>query len=187
MISNQILQNTIDGLHNLTKIDFAVLDSEANVIAATFNDVSTLAEQVTSFAVSEADSQTALGCHFFKVFDEQQLEYIVLSKGDTQEAQTLGKVASFQIQELMVAYKERFDKDNFIKNLLLDNLLLVDIYNRSKKLHVDTNAKRVVMVVEVGPEKDGDELDRVRSVFGGKNKDFVTAVDERHYCCPGNL
>ena len=80
----------------------------------------------------------------------------------------------------MIAYKERFDKDNFIKNLLLDNLLLVDIYNRSKKLHVDISARRVVMIVEVGPDKDGDELDRVRSVFGGKTKDFVTAVDEHN-------
>ena len=42
----------------------------------------------------------------------------------------VGKIASFQLQNLLVAYKERFDKDNFVKNLLLDNLLLVDIYNR---------------------------------------------------------
>ena len=41
-----------------------------------------------------------------------------------------------------MAYKERFDKDNFIKNLLLDNLLLVDIYNRAKKLHIDSEARR---------------------------------------------
>ena len=50
---------------------------------------------------------------------------------------------AFQIQNLLVAYKERFDKDNFIKNLLLDNLLLVDIYNRAKKLHIDTDVRRV--------------------------------------------
>ena len=35
----------------------------------------------------------------------------------------LEKSQAFQIQNLLVAYKERFDKDNFIKNLLLDNLL----------------------------------------------------------------
>ena len=40
---------------------------------------------------------------------------------------------AFQSENLLIAYKERFDKDNFIKNLLLDNLLLVDIYNRAKK------------------------------------------------------
>ena len=180
MISNQILQNTIDGVHQLTKVDLAVLDSDATVCAATFADAANFVDAVSMFASSEADSQVALGMHFFKVFDEQQLEFIILAKGDGEMADTIGKIATFQIQELMVAYKERFDKDNFIKNLLLDNLLLVDIYNRSKKLHIDINARRVVMIVEVGPEKDGDELDRVRSVFGGKNKDFVTAVDERN-------
>lgn len=180
MISNQIMQNTIEGLHQLTKIDLAVMDSEGVVCAATFTETAQLADAVSVFASSEADSQVALGYHFFKVFDDQQLEFVILAQGDGEQASTIGKIAAFQIQELMIAYKERFDKDNFIKNLLLDNLLLVDIYNRSKKLHVDINARRVVMIVEVGPDKDGDELDRVRSVFGGKTKDFVTAVDEHN-------
>lgn len=92
----------------------------------------------------------------------------------------IGKIASFQIQNLLVAYKERFDKDNFIKNLLLDNLLLVDIYNRAKKLHIETEVKRVVFIVEVNRDKDGNELERIRSLFGGKSKDFVTAVDEKN-------
>jgi len=180
MISNQIMQNTIEGLHQLTKVDLAVTDSEGSVCASTFNDTAQLSDAVTVFAASEADSQVALGYHFFKVFDDSQLEFVILAHGDDEQASTVGKIAAFHVQELMIAYKERFDKDNFIKNLLLDNLLLVDIYNRSKKLHVDINARRVVMIVEVGPDKDGDELDRVRSVFGGKNKDFVTAVDEHN-------
>ena len=92
----------------------------------------------------------------------------------------IGKIASFQIQNLLVAYKERFDKDNFIKNLLLDNLLLVDIYNRAKKLHIETEVRRVVFIVETNREKDGNELEKVRSLFGGKSKDFVTAVDEKN-------
>ena len=65
----------------------------------------------------------------------------------------VGKMAAFQIQNLLIAYKERFDKDNFIKNLLLDNLLLVDIYNRAKKLHIDTEARRVVYILEISHEK----------------------------------
>ena len=44
-----------------------------------------------------------------------------------------------QIQNLIIAYKERLDKNNFIQNLLLDNLLLVDVYNRAKKLRIDTD------------------------------------------------
>ena len=91
----------------------------------------------------------------------------------------IGKLAAFQIQNLIVAYKERFDKDSFIKNLLLDNLLLVDIYNRAKKLHIDTEARRVVFLLETDHEKDNSSLESVRTVLGSKNGDFITAVDEK--------
>ena len=105
---------------------------------------------------------------------------MLIVNGDSDDVYMIGKIASFQIQNLLVAYKERFDKDNFIKNLLLDNLLLVDIYNRAKKLHIETEVRRVVFIVETNREKDGNELERVRSLFGGKSKDFVTAVDEKN-------
>lgn len=180
MISNQILQNTIDGLHHITRHSLAVLDAEGSVLATTFPEVENYIPAAKEFAASPAESQIALGCHFFKVFDDQHLEFIVVLHGDDESIFMIGKMASFQIQELMVAYKERFDKDNFIKNLLLDNLLLVDIYNRSKKLHIETSARRVVMIVEIAGSEEGDELDRVRSVFSGRSKDFVTAVDERN-------
>ena len=92
----------------------------------------------------------------------------------------VGKIAAFQIQNLLVAYKERFDKDNFIKNLLLDNLLLVDIYNRAKKLHIDTEVRRVIFIIETKHEKDTNALDNVRNLLGNRTRDFVTAVDEKN-------
>ena len=91
----------------------------------------------------------------------------------------VGKLAAFQIQNLIVAYKERFDKDSFIKNLLLDNLLLVDIYNRAKKLHIEADVRRVVMILELNQEKDHSSVESVKSLFGGKSRDFITAVDEK--------
>ena len=123
MISNQILQTTIDGLKGITRIDLCICDTDVYMV---------------------------------------------------------GKLAAFQIQNLLVAYKERFDKDNFIKNLLLDNLLLVDIYNRAKKLHIETNVKRVVFLIETKHEKDVNALETVRSLFASKTKDFITAVDEKN-------
>lgn len=133
-----------------------------------------------SFVESPADSQVIQGCQFFKIFDEQQLEYVLLAGGESEDVYMLGKIAAFQVQSLLVAYKERFDKDNFIKNLLLDNLLLVDIYNRAKKLHIDTEAKRVIFIIETSHEKDSVALDNVRNLLGGKSRDFVTAVDEKN-------
>ena len=109
-----------------------------------------------------------------------QLEYILVAHGDDEDTYMVGKLAAFQIQNLIVAYKERFDKDSFIKNLLLDNLLLVDIYNRAKKLHIDTEVRRVVFIIETDHEKDSNALDNVRNLLGNKSKDFVTAVDEKN-------
>ena len=180
MISNQILQTTVDGLKAISRVDFCVIDADGKVAAKTFEDAQNCIADAIAFMDSPAESQVVNGYQFFKVFDEHQLEYILLASGDSDDVYMVGKIASFQIQNLLVAYKERFDKDNFIKNLLLDNLLLVDIYNRAKKLHIDTEVRRVVFIVETNRDKDGNELEKIRGIFGTKTKDFVTAVDEKN-------
>lgn len=180
MISNQILQNTIEGLKAIARIDICVMDTEGKTLAATVNNAEEYESAVLAFVESPADSQVLQGYQFFKVFDEHQLEYVILAKGDSEDVYMIGKIASFQIQNLLVAYKERYDKDNFIKNLLLDNLLLVDIYNRAKKLHIETDVRRVVFLIETKNEKDVNALETVRGLFSGKTKDFITAVDEKN-------
>ena len=180
MISNQILQNTIEGIKGIIKNDLCVSDAEGNTLATTSEDFSVNHEDGLSFVQSPADSQVINGCQFFKVFDDHQLEYVLLAYGDSEDVYMIGKIASFQIQNLLVAYKERFDKDNFIKNLLLDNLLLVDIYNRAKKLHIDTDVRRIVFIIETKNEKDTNALETVRNIFSAKTKDFITAVDEKN-------
>ena len=180
MISNQILQTTIDGLKNIARIDLSILDTEGKVLATTVPGAENYESAVLAFVESPADSQVIQGHLFFKVYDEQQLEYVLLANGDNDDVYMVGKIAAFQIQNLLIAYKERFDKDNFIKNLLLDNLLLVDIYNRAKKLHIETDVRRVVYIIEINREKDNTVLESVRGLFGGKSKDFITAVDEKN-------
>ncbi len=180
MISNQILQNTVDGIKGITKNDICVMDTEGNVLASTSDEVSRFVEEGKNFVQSPADSQAMNGFQFFKIYDETQLEYVVVIQGDSEEVYTIGKILVFQIQSLLVAYKERYDKDNFIKNLLLDNLLMVDIFNRAKKLHIEMNARRVAFIIETNKEKDSGALETVRSMFASHTKDFITAVDEKN-------
>ena len=178
MISNQILQTTLDGLKNITKMELGVIDTEGKILAATFREPSDFKTSAANFTGSPADSQEIQGYQFFKVYDETQLEYIVVVQGGSENAYTVGKIAAFQIQNLQVAYKERFDKDNFIKNLLLDNLLLVDIYNRSQKLRIETDVRRVAIVAEAVNDKENNYLESLKNLFVGRTKDFITAVDE---------
>lgn len=179
MISNQILQNTVEGLHTITKTNFCVVDIGGKVLASTFSETVSNSDEVVAFVRSQAESQIIKDYQFFKVYDEHQLEYILILSGDSDDLYMIGRMATFQIQNLLVAYKERFDKDNFIKNLLLDNLLLVDIYNRAKKLHINTEARRVVYIVESAQGKDHSAMEIVKGLFGSKSGDFITAIDEK--------
>ena len=179
MISNQILQNTIEGLKAISRVDLCLMDVEGKVLVSTFTEPIATGSEVRDFVESQADSQVVKGFQFFKVYDEHQLEYVLIVSGN-EDIYMIGKLAAFQIENLLVAYKEKFDKDNFIKNLLLDNLLLVDIYNRAKKLHIDVNAKRVVFILETDQSKDYNLLESVKGMFHGKNGDFITAVDEKN-------
>ena len=184
MISNQIMQNTIDGLKAIAKVELCVTDIDGKEVAAT-TDLSSLSRSAMEFANSPADSQEIQGYQYFKIDDEQQLEYILIAGGSAaagalEDVYMIGKMVAFQIQNLLVAYKERFDKDNFIKNLLLDNLLLVDIYSRAKKLHIQTDVKRVAMIIESDNGKDNNALEIIRTNFSVGSKDCITAVDENN-------
>ncbi|MCI9664210.1 MAG: PucR family transcriptional regulator [Lachnospiraceae bacterium] len=178
MISNQILQNTIEGLKSIARVEFCVMDTDGKEVASTTDNMSAGGREAAEFARSPADSQEIQGQQYFKIFDEQQLEYVLIAAGAGEDSYMVGKMAAFQVQNLLIAYKERFDKDNFIKNLLLDNLLLIDIYSRAKKLHIQADVNRVVMIIETDNVRDSNVLEIMRTYFGSGGKDFVTAVDE---------
>ena len=64
MISNQILQTTIDGLKNIARIDLSILDTEGKVLATTVPGAENYESTVLAFVESPADSQVIQG-HLF--------------------------------------------------------------------------------------------------------------------------
>ena len=61
MISNQVLQSTVDGLKGISKIDFIVADTEGKILATTFQNHEIGNEEIVSFVKSQADSQAVRG------------------------------------------------------------------------------------------------------------------------------
>ena len=59
-----------------------------------------------------------------------------------------------------------------------DNLLLVDIYNRAKKLHIEIQKPRVVLLLEIPAGKENYAMEFLKSMFSAQSGDYVTAVDE---------
>ena len=179
LVSSQVLQKTLDELRNITRIDLCVTNTDGALLVTTFPETAIDADSIRSFVDSAADSQVIQDNHFFKVYDNQNVEYVLLARGSSDDAYMIGKVAVCQIQNLIIAYKERLDKNNFIQNLLLDNLLMVDVYNRAKKLRIDTDVRRVVYMVETKMEKDANAMETVKSLFVSRPRDFITAVEEK--------
>ena len=180
MITGQIIQTSIDELKAITKVDLGVYDLNGSEVASTMEKDDITTDLITGFAASPADSQVIGVHHLLKIRDEGDLLYVLVARGMTDDVYMVGKIAVSQIQNLVIAYKERFDRNNFFQNLLLDNLLLVDIYNRAKKLHIDTEVRRVIFIIETKHEKDTNALDNVRNLLGNRTRDFVTAVDEKN-------
>lgn len=180
MISNQVIQTSINELNSITKVDLCVIDMDGITVATTFQDENITAELITNFVGSPADSQIVGGYHMLKIYEEGELLYILIAKGSGTDAYMIGKIAVSQIQNLVIAYKEHFDKNNFFQNLLLDNLLLVDIYNRAKKLHIDTDVPRVVYLIEAQNDKDNIAMEMLKNLFDDQDDCYLTAVEQKN-------
>jgi carbohydrate diacid regulator len=186
MISTQTIQTSIDDLKAITKVEFGVYDLSGDRIASTC--VIDLDEEIISaFAHSPADSQVMGPHHLLRVLVEDELAYVLVASGNSEHVYMVGRIAACQLQNLAVAYKERYDRNNFFQNLLLDNLLLVDIYNRAKKLRIDVAVPRAVFLVEACQEKDSIVTELLKGLFTPQSGDYITAVDENNVILVKNL
>lgn len=180
MITTQIIQNCIDEIKAISKVDLFVMDLNGIAIASTFEEMELDKGLLISFAHSPADSQIIGDYHLLKIDEDGESQYVLVAKGGQIDAFVVGKLAVGQLQHLIVAYKEKFDRNIFFQNLILDNLLLVDIYNRAKKLRVEVEVPRIVFLIETKSEKDSDTMEMLRSLFSIQGGDYITAVDERN-------
>ncbi len=178
MISSQVIATSIEELRAITRVELCVYDPDGTTVASTFDNKDIEAGLIRSFVESPADSQVIGFDHLLKIMDEGELAFVLVARGSSDDTYVVGRIAASQIQQLMAAYKERFDRNNFFQNLLLDNLLLVDIYNRAKKLHIEATVPRVVLIVETEKERDSTAAEFLGGLFSSQSGDFITAIDE---------
>ena len=178
MFSTHKLQTTLTEIKEIARIDLALYNDKGKVVATTYQLEDDMKDAVVQFADSMAESQTISHYHFFKVVVDNQLEYVLLAKAMGEETYVIGKLAVCQVRNLIQAYRDQFDRNNFMQNVLLGNMLVVDMYNKAKKLHIE-QAQRVVYVIDVAGKKDGMVMELVKNMFAGQTRDFVTEVDEK--------
>ena len=181
MITNQVIQKSLDELKEITGVDLAVMELNGAQAASTFptDDISSVT--IRSFIDSEVEDDLNGQHHFYKISDDGVTNYVLIVKGTDERSEMIGRVALSEITALSAAYKERFDKNAFFQNLIMDNMLVVDIYSRAKKLRIPTDSVRCVFIVETESNNEISGIDVLRSVFPAGSDDYVTEADEKTY------
>ena len=180
MISNTILKSTLDGIKAIAKIDLYLFDPDGKLIYATEEPDERYEGWAREFVGSEADTQSMSEVHFIKIKDKGVSLFVLAADGAGDETLVFLKMTAFQLQNMVNSDKDRFDKDNFLKNVILDNLLQIDIYERSRKFHVDNETPRLVYVINVRDDSDNTVLDVLRPIYGESAGGFVFKVDDQH-------
>ncbi len=178
MITNKTIQTSIDELKAITRVDLCVFDSFGRTVASTVETVDLQSDVIADFALSPADSQVIGSYHLLKVKDQEEVINVVVAIGAGDEAYMVGRIAVSQVKNLSAAYRDKLDRGNFFQNLLLDNMLLVDIYNKAKRLRIEDAIPRAIFLVETKGENDTLVSELLRGMFADVSGDFVTAVDE---------
>ncbi|MCI6122136.1 MULTISPECIES: PucR family transcriptional regulator [Lachnospiraceae] len=182
MLSNQILHKTVQDVKRITGLECAVWDMKGICLVMTNEKMISLDADVSEFCKSaqENEKKVSEDVGMFLAYEDEDPCYVFVLKGDSPQLEMAGRMGVSQLENLLFAYKERMDKNRFIQNLILDNLLLVDVYNQAKKMKIPVELRRTVFLIEAKNEGENLILETLKGLYATGTKDFVTAVDEKH-------
>ena len=92
MISNQIIQTSIEELKTITKVELCVFDLNGQPVATTMHMEELDAALIAGFAHSPADSQVMGLHHLLKVMDEGETVNVLVARGPGDDVYMIGKI-----------------------------------------------------------------------------------------------
>ena len=99
--------------------------------------------------------------------------------GSEDSVSTIGELAVCQIESILESYAEKNDKNAFMQKLLLGDYTDVEAFNRARKLHISSSARRAVFLVETRQSKAEHALATIKNIFSARTHDFITSIDNR--------
>ena len=146
MVSNRLLQECLEDFSNIMRLSMALYDRNRACVAGEEDSVPE-EEVFDIFCDSPADMQALGNRYLFKV-GEEDMGYILSVSGGSKDAYPMGQLAVRQLERILEMGYSREDRNQFIHNLLLDNLLPVDIATYAKQMHLGPENRWVVLLVE---------------------------------------
>ena len=181
MLSNQMLYTTIDEIKQVVKADCSIWSMYGRCLTSTGVDLQKVQVDVERFlAMPDREDVMVTENHAcFLVQDEDEKFFVFAIHDVVENVEVVGRLCVNQISALKRFHEKHVDKNRFIQQLLMDNLLLVDIYHQAKKLKMEIEEKRAVFLIESKKQRDEIVLEVLNDMYSESPDDFVTSIDER--------
>ena len=177
MISVQKLLSTLNEIKEISQLELALFQPNGKVVVSTKEVKDEMESVVEQFVDSENCEQGYNDSLLFKIIIENEVEYVLVTYGMIENGFVVGKMAASQLRTLIMSKSEEFDRNVFIQNVLLGNMLTIDMFSKAKKLHIEAKP-RVTYVIDTGKKNTDLVMELVKNLSNLKAGDFVTTVDE---------
>ena len=178
-MSNRLFQGIVHQMKDAVNRVIGVIDENGTIIACSDltrvgggNDFSPI-ELGDSHEVFIRDGYTykPFGIHV-------KPDYAVFVEGTDEPAGKYASVIAISLSGIKQYYDEKYDRNNFVKNVVLDNILPGDIQLKSRELHFNSNVTRVVFLIRIVASNDVSAFDVIQNLFPDKSKDFVFTISD---------
>ena len=166
-------------MKDATDKTIGVIDDSGTIISC--SDLGKIGEIQTKNleAVFQTDGVSVIdGCSYRNFGAISNTEYAVFIEGTDEAAQDNVSVIAIALNNIKMLYDEKYDRSNFIKNVILDNILQGDIYIKARELRFNNSATRVVFLIRTSAKANISLFEAVQNLFPDRNKDFVISVNE---------
>mgnify|MGYP004676223389 CR=1 FL=1 len=178
-MSNRLFQGLIHQMRDTMDCTIGVVDSTAAIVAC--SDLSKIGttNEFVSLDLSDSHDIFVRDGYTYKPFGSHiKPDYAVFVEGTDDNAAKYASIMAITLSSIKQYYDEKYDRSNFIKNVILDNILPGDIYLKSRELRFNSDVSRVCMLIKVTNQTDVSAYDVVQNLFPDKNKDFVININE---------
>lgn len=175
-MSNRLFQSVIHQMKDAVDRSFGVIDESFTVIAC--SDLGRIGEQMQMMQTVGGEIFVSFGYTFKALGNSQGTGYTVFVEGDDILAGKYASVLSVAFANIKFYYDEKYDRGNFIKNIILDNILPGDIYLKARELYFNSDVQRTVILIRTVDSNDVSVYDVLQNLFPDKAKDFVININE---------
>ena len=178
-MSNRLFQGVIHQMKDAIDRVIGVVDETSVVIACSeLGRIGEVNESINSETLSATVPFVINGCTYKSFGNCARHEYAVFVSGADELAQKYVQLLSVSLASIKQYYDEKYDRSNFVKNVILDNILPGDIYIKARELHFNNDVTRVCMLIKITSKTDISAYDIIQNLFPDKNKDFVININE---------